>query len=242
MKTTIFFASFLGMFAMLCSTVSAESGLEARSVNTTTNAGAAFEGTLDLLVKEHSDIVVKAFADVCTDANLSTDISTDLNVKITGLINVDFGLGTKLSTALRSSIKKTVKAEVDAEIKSQFSLNLRANLAAIVTKRCPNNDAACIKLQAKNIVKDAIKLTTKASAKISDKIAAKLALKIKAAIDIEVKKFSINLWLVKINVTGDVDVSNSVVVRFKAAAGLCAQACADVSVKEVSQIKTICSA
>ena len=82
MRTSTFFAFFLAMFAMLCSVVSAETSLEPRTVKNTT-VGAAFDATLDLLVKDHSSIVLKAYADVCTDANLSTDISTDLSVQIT---------------------------------------------------------------------------------------------------------------------------------------------------------------
>ncbi|KAF8985034.1 hypothetical protein BGZ46_006166 [Entomortierella lignicola] len=239
MRSVTFFAFFMAMFAMLCSAISAETALETRAVK---DSAAAFEGTLDLLVKEHSDIVVKAFADVCTDANLSADISTKLRVQISGLIDVDFGLGTKLSAALRSSVKAAVRKEVNAQIKAQFTADLRANMAAIITKRCPKHDAACIKLESKFIVKDAIKLTTKASVKISANISAKLNAKIKSAIEIEVKKFSINLLLLKINVTGDVDVSESISLRFKAAAGLCAKACADISAKEVSKIKAVCSA
>lgn len=160
---------------------------------------------------------------------------------LSGLINVDFGLGTRLSTALRSSIKGAVRGEVDLEIKIQFTTNLRANLAAIVTKRCPKHNAACIRAQSKNIVKDAIKLTTKASAKISNKISTSLATKIRTAIDIQIKKFSINLWLIQIQVTGDVDVSNTVIFRFKATAGLCAKACADISLKQVADIRAICA-
>ncbi|KAG0057131.1 hypothetical protein BGZ83_001565 [Gryganskiella cystojenkinii] len=242
MRTPTLFAFFMAMFAMLCSLVAAESiqALEVRA--DTPVAGAAFEATLDLLVKEHADIVVKAYADVCTDANLQTDISTNLRIQITGLINIDFGLGTKLSTALRSSIKVAVRNEVDLQVKSQFTANLRVQLAALINKRCPNHEAACIKLQAHNIVKDAVKLTTKSSIKISDKVSASLSTKIKSAIDIQVKKFSIDLLLIKISVTGDVDVSNSVVLRFKGAADLCAKACLDISAKEVSKIKAICKA
>jgi len=83
MRTPTLFAFFMAMFAMLYSFVTAESiqALEVRAAKPV--VGAAFEATLDLLVKEHSDIVVKAYADVCTDANLSTDISTDLRVQIT---------------------------------------------------------------------------------------------------------------------------------------------------------------
>ncbi|KAF9924889.1 hypothetical protein FBU30_005232 [Linnemannia zychae] len=239
MRTFAIFAFFMAMFAMLCSTVAAETSLEPRA---TKPVGAAFDATLDLLVKEHSDIVLKAYADVCTDANISSAVSTNLRVQISGLVNIDFGLGSKLSAALQSSIKAAIKAEVDASIKAEFTANLRANLAAIITKRCPKHDAACIKLQAKNIVKDAVKLTTKASAKISAKLAAKLNVKVKAAIDAQIKKFSVNLLLIKINVTGDVKVSESVIIRFKSAVDLCAKACADISVKEVSKIKTICSA
>ncbi|KAF9093665.1 hypothetical protein BGX23_003058 [Mortierella sp. AD031] len=243
MRTFAFLAFFMAMFAMLCSSVSAETatGLEPRGVKP---VGAAFEATLDLLVKAHSDIVFKAYADVCTDANLATDVSTNLNIKLTaiGIIDVDFGLRSKLSAALQTSIKAAVKAEVDAEIKAQFTANLRTNLAAIITKRCPTHDAACIKVQAKNIVKDAVKLTTKASVKISAKLAAKLNVKIKAAIDAQIKKFSINLIFVKISVTGDVNVSKSVVFRFKAAVDVCAKVCADISAKEVSKIKAIASA
>jgi len=69
-----------------------------------------------------------------------------------------------------------------------------------------------------------------------------LNVKVKAAVDAQVKKFSVNLFLIKINVTGDVKVSESVIIHFKAAVGLCAKACVDISVKEASKIKAICSA
>lgn len=90
MRTITFFAFLLTLVTVLfsaVSTVSAEasveadsSALEIRGVKKPT--GAAFEATLDLLVKQHSDIVVKAFADVCTDAALTTDITTELRVQI----------------------------------------------------------------------------------------------------------------------------------------------------------------
>lgn len=72
------------MFFGLSATSSAEmiTDLEPRGAVPTKPVGAAFDGAIDLLVKEHSDIVVKAFADVCTDANLSTDITTDIRVQI----------------------------------------------------------------------------------------------------------------------------------------------------------------
>ncbi|KAF9127652.1 hypothetical protein BGX30_014707 [Mortierella sp. GBA39] len=240
MRTFAILAFFMAMFAMLCGSVSAETALEPRSAKPV--VGAAFEATLDLLVKEHSTIVLKAYADSCTDTNIHAAISSNLRVQVTGLVNIDFGLGSRLSTALQTSIKASIKTEVDATIKAQFTANLRANLAAAITKRCPAHDAACIKLQAKNIVKDAVKITTKASVKISDKLAAKLNLKIKSAVEAQIKKFSVNLFLVKISVTGDVKVSESIIVHFKAAIDLCAQACIDISAKEVSKIKTICSA
>lgn len=87
MRSTTFLAYFVALFAMffgLSSTTSAEmiSNLEPRGAAPTKPVGAAYDGTIDLLVKEHSDIVVKAFADVCTDANLSTDITTDIRVQI----------------------------------------------------------------------------------------------------------------------------------------------------------------
>ncbi|KAG0324622.1 hypothetical protein BGZ99_001627 [Dissophora globulifera] len=228
------------MFAMFCSAsvASVETGLEKRGVVSPT---AAFDASVDLLIKEHSSIVIKAFADVCTDADVSAAVSTDLRVQITGLINVDFGLGTKLSAALQTSIKTTVKAEVDAEIKAEFTANLKANIGAAIIKRCPNKDAKCIKAQAKNIVSDATKLTVKAAGKISANVQAKLSAKIKAAIDLQVKKFSVNLFLIKINVTGDVNVSDKVSLKFKAVADMCAKACLDIQAKEVSKIKAICS-
>ncbi|KAI1320790.1 hypothetical protein EDD11_009747 [Mortierella claussenii] len=231
----------MAMFAMLCSFASAEAietGLEKRTLL----PGAAFDATVDLLVKEHSQIVVKAFADVCTDADVASAISTDLRVQISGLINVDFGLGTKLSAALHASIKAAVKAEVDAEVKAEFTANLKANIGAIIVKVCPNKDAACIKVQAKKIVSEAAKLTVKASASIQAKIQARLAAKIKAAVDLQVKKFSVNLLLVKIKVTGDVNVSAKVALKFKAAVDICAKACLDIQAKEAIKIKAICSA
>ncbi|KAF9959066.1 hypothetical protein BGZ70_008987, partial [Mortierella alpina] len=124
--------------------------------------------------------------------------------------------------------------EIDFELKTHFQANLRANLAAIINKRCPKHDAACIKLQSKNIVKDAVKFTAKATAKVSKQVDAKLEARIRAAIDLEVRKFSVDLWLIKINVTGDLDISHDVSLRFKGAAGISAKACADISVKEAS--------
>ncbi|KAG0265600.1 hypothetical protein BG011_004391 [Mortierella polycephala] len=243
MKTATFFAFFLAMFAMFCSASavvasSAETALEKRAPK----AQAAFDATIDLLVKQHSQIVVKAFADVCTDADVSSAIKTDLRVQISGLVNIDFGLGTKLSSALHASIKAAVKAEVNAQIKTEFSANLKANLSAIIVKVCPKKDAACIKLQAKKIVKEAAKLTVKASANISAKVQAKLQAKIKAAVDLQIKKFSVNLLLIKLNVTGDVNVSKQVGIKFKATADVCAKACASIEAKEVIQIRAICSA
>lgn len=86
MRSTTFLAMFMAIFAMFfgLSTTSAEmiTDLEPRGAKSTKPVGAAFEGTIDLLVKQHSEIVIKAFADVCTDANLSTDITTDIRVQI----------------------------------------------------------------------------------------------------------------------------------------------------------------
>ncbi|KAG0347475.1 hypothetical protein BGZ54_004908 [Gamsiella multidivaricata] len=224
---------------MLCSAfASAETAIEKRTLA----PGAAFDATVDLLFKEHASIVAKAYADVCTDADVSSAIKTDLRVQISGLVSIDFGLGTKLSAALQSSIKAAVKAEVDAEIKSEFTANLKANLGAIIIKQCPKKDAACIKLQSKKIVSEAAKLTVKASGNIAVKIQAKLAAKVKAAVDLQVKKFSVNLLLIKVNVTGDVDVSAALSIKFKAAVDMCVKACADIQAKEVIKIKTICSA
>ncbi|KAF9995714.1 hypothetical protein BGZ80_007903 [Entomortierella chlamydospora] len=240
MRTAVF-AFFMAMFAMLCSSVVASKAVETCTAPKTSKSTAAFDATVDFLVKEQSSIVVKAFADVCTDADISEAVSSHLNVKITGLINVDFGLGSKLSAALHSSIKANVKAEVDAQIKAEFTKNLKANIAAIIVKKCPNKDAASIRLQSKYIVSEAAKLTVKASAKISAKIQANLAAKVKAAIDLQVKKFSVNLLLVKINVTGDVKVCSSLSTKFKAAVELCTKACADIQAKEVSKVKAICA-
>ncbi|KAF9897332.1 hypothetical protein BX616_005776 [Lobosporangium transversale] len=240
MRTTTFFAYMMAMLAMLCSmaVASTEISLEKRAPPST----AAFDATVDLLVKEQAHIVVKAFADVCTDTDIASAVKTDLRVQISGLLDVDFGLGTKLSAALQSSIKAAIKAEVDAEIKSEFTANLKANIAAIIVKRCPNKDAACIKIQAKAIVSEAAKLTVKASAKIAVKVQAKLAAKIKAAIDLQIKKLSINLLLLKIKVTGDVNVSANVAHKFKAAVDLCTKACADIQVKQAIKVRSICSA
>ncbi|KAF9427743.1 hypothetical protein BGZ94_004252 [Podila epigama] len=243
MRSSTFIAYLLAMFAMVFTcTVAAQAESMALEKRGTKPVGAAFDATVDLLVKEHAEVVVKAFADVCTDADLNTAIKTNLRVQISGLINVDFGLGTKLSAALSSSVKAAVKAEVDAEVKAEFTANLKANIQAIIVKQCPKKDAACIKLQAKKIVQEAVKLTTKAAAKISTKIEAKLQAKVKAAIDLQVKKFSVNLFLVKINVTGGVDVSKSVGIKFKAAASLVVKACADFVAKQASKIRVICSA
>ncbi|KAF8976271.1 hypothetical protein BGZ46_008406 [Entomortierella lignicola] len=242
MRSAIF-AFFLAMFAMLCTSVSAQKEkCETPAPAVTSTSTAAFDACVDYLVKEQASIVIKAYADTCTDLNINEAISDSLKVQITGLINVDFGLSAKLSAALKTSIKAAVSGEVDAEIKAEFTDSLKANIEGIITKKCPNKDAASISLQSKYIVSEAAKLTVKASAKITAKIQARLAAKVKAAVDLQVKKFSVNLLLIKINVSGDVDVSSSLSLRFKAAAGLCAQACADIQAKESIKIKAICAA
>ncbi|KAF9925745.1 hypothetical protein FBU30_004513 [Linnemannia zychae] len=252
-STTAFFALFLAMFAMYCN--AAAIGIRARSAELEVEVEksssfevekrglptAAFDATVDLLVKDHSQIVVKAFAEVCTDADISSAISTNLGVQVSGLINADFGLGTKLSGALKTSVKAAVKAEVDAQVKAEFTANLKVNIGNIITKVCPNHDAACINAQAKKIVSEAAKLTVKASAKIQAKVQASLAAKIQAAVDLQVKKFSVNLLIVKIKVTGQVKVAESLAVKFKAAADVCASAATTIQAKEVVAIKAICS-
>ncbi|KAF9961536.1 hypothetical protein BGZ65_010554 [Modicella reniformis] len=169
------------------------------------------------------------------------DTPFDRTLDLFGIIDADFGFASKVSTALSSSIKATVKAQVEAEITTQFTSTLRPNLASIMKKRCPDQGASCIKLQAKNIVNDATKRTTKGTSMIANKIAAKLAVNIKRDIDLEVEKFSIDLWFIKITVSGDLDVSNSVLLRFKGAAGISAKKTVEITAKEVSMIRTICS-
>ncbi|KAG0284723.1 hypothetical protein BGZ97_008076, partial [Linnemannia gamsii] len=95
-STATFFALFLAMFAMSCHaaaigfrTPSTEVELEAeKSISFDIEKRGlpipkgAFDATVDLLVKDHAQIVVKAFADVCTDADVSAAISTSLNVQV----------------------------------------------------------------------------------------------------------------------------------------------------------------
>ncbi|KAG0226249.1 hypothetical protein BGW42_003808 [Actinomortierella wolfii] len=237
MKVFAVFAFFMAMFAMLCNSVSAQEmvALERRAPKS------GFDASVDLLVKAHADVVAKAFAEVCQDADITLATKKNLRIQISGLINVDFGVGSRLSAAIQESIKAAVKAEVDAEVKAEFTKNLKANIQAIIVKRCSKKDNACIRAQAKNIVKDAANLTVKASAKIAAKIEAKLAAKIKAAVDVQLKKFQINLLIVKIKVTGDVAVSSSISAKFKVAASVVAKACADISVKLIAQIRAICA-
>jgi hypothetical protein len=71
----------MAMFAMVCGSVTAETALEPRT--DTKPVGSAYESTLNLLIKEHSEIVLKAFADACTDTNIASDISSNLRVQIT---------------------------------------------------------------------------------------------------------------------------------------------------------------
>lgn len=41
-----------------------------------------FDATVDLLVKAQADIVAKAFAEVCTDLDVTKSIDTSLKVKV----------------------------------------------------------------------------------------------------------------------------------------------------------------
>ncbi|KAF9972994.1 hypothetical protein BGZ73_003793 [Actinomortierella ambigua] len=237
MKVFAIFAFFMAMFAMLCNSVSAQEmvALERRAPKS------GLEASVDLLVKAHADVVAKVFAEVCQDADVSAAIKTNLRLQVSGLVNIDFGVGSRLSAAIQESIKAAVKAEVDADIKAEFTKNLRANIEAIIVKRCPKKDNLCIRTQAKTIVKDAANLTVKASAKIAAKIQAKLAARVKAAVDVQLKKFQINLLLIKINVTGDVAVSKSIGIKFKVAASVVAKACAEISAKLIAQIRAVCA-
>ncbi|KAG0269254.1 hypothetical protein DFQ27_004316 [Actinomortierella ambigua] len=237
MKVFAVFAFFMAMFAMLCNSVSAQEmvALERRAPK------AGFDASVDLVLKAHADIVAKVFAEVCQDADVSAAIKTNLRLQVSGFVNIDFGIGSRLSAAVQESIKAAVKAEVDADIKAEFTKNLRANVHAIIIKRCPKKDNVCIRAQAKNIVKDAANLTVKASAKISASIQAKLAARIKTALDIQLKKFQFNLIVVKVNITGDVAVSKSIGFKFKVAASAVAKACATISAKLIAQIRAVCA-
>ena len=90
MKSATLLLFLLAMIAMLCNAVSAESTPEFLAVGTELEtraapgpvAGAAFDATLNLLVKDHTDIVLKTYADVCADAKLTTEIDAKLRVEI----------------------------------------------------------------------------------------------------------------------------------------------------------------
>ncbi|KAF9355691.1 hypothetical protein BGX34_010302 [Mortierella sp. NVP85] len=197
----------------------------------------AFDATLDLLAREHQDIVVNAYANVLTSSEFKTVIASHLKVTTSGAFNVDFGFGTKVSTALRRSIEEQVNVEVEAG----FTSNLRSNLEAIITEHCPSRDASCIHLRAEDIVKSTTEQTARASFVISESLEAHLAETIRHAVDVQVEKLSINLGFVRIVVTGDADVSHSVIVRFQVAASASANECESVSKKEVEEIRAICS-
>ncbi|KAF9945897.1 hypothetical protein BGZ72_000880, partial [Mortierella alpina] len=88
MRSNVFVASCMAMFAMVCTaapvapvpsfdlTPSVQAGLDKRTLPF------PFDATVDLLVKAKADIVVKAFAEVCTDLDISKTIDTELKVKV----------------------------------------------------------------------------------------------------------------------------------------------------------------
>ncbi|KAF9557783.1 hypothetical protein EC968_007430 [Mortierella alpina] len=248
MRSNVLIASCMAMFAMVCTAAPVTSVAPAVVVDAVPVPSLAlekrtlpfpFDATVDLLVKANADIVAKAFAEVCTDLDISKSIDTNLKVKVSGLVNVDIGLGAKVASKLHASIKAAVKAEVDLEVKTQFTANLKANIGKTILNICPKKDSKCIHKNASLIVSAAIDLTLKATAKIDASIRANLAAKIKACIDVQLKNLNINLLLVKIQVTGDAKISASLYAKFKLAVKVVAKVCADVKASLIAQIKAL---
>ncbi|KAG0221984.1 hypothetical protein B0O80DRAFT_451977 [Mortierella sp. GBAus27b] len=237
MKTTTILAFLLVMLAMMSSAFSAKVIPPIRALP---NATLAFDATLDLLVQEHHDAVLNAYASIMTKADLDTEISSKIKVKITGAVKIDIGFVAKVTGSIHHMVATAVSASIDDGIKAEFTSKLRANFRTMITRRCKGRDASCLSIQAKNIVQDAAKETSRASGAISARLRANLSAKIKREIDIETGK--INLWFVKIQVTGDVDVSQSVLVRLDTAVGASVQKVTDLARKEVVRIQAICAA
>jgi len=77
MRTITFSTFLLALPAILCSSVIAETGAQ---VHVFRRPASAFDATLDLLVREHQDIVVNAYANVLTSSEFKTDIASHLKV------------------------------------------------------------------------------------------------------------------------------------------------------------------
>ncbi|KAF9351326.1 hypothetical protein BGX26_010648 [Mortierella sp. AD094] len=232
MRTAVF-AFFLAMFAMLCSSVVASQELEKRAPKPSPTA--AFDATVDYLVKEQSAIVVKAFADACTN----TDINNAASKLKPVITPATAGNPADLIAAMKTALQAAVKTEVDADVQNGFIVNLNPNIAAVIVKKCPKKDAACIRQQSGSIVSDVITLTTKASTQINAQIQANLNAQIQNVFYIQIRRFAMRSHATSVAVPGEPALFSTLSSKLKAAPGMVTKACAAIKAKEVSQIKTI---
>ncbi|KAG0347978.1 hypothetical protein BGZ54_004747 [Gamsiella multidivaricata] len=228
----------MAMFVMFCSAfASAETALKKRPPA----SDVAFNTVTTQMTKVYSDILVEAFANSCTDAKIATAIKTHLKTVVT-IFGIKTGTNVKLNADIQAKVKVAFEAVLAAAIKDEFTLKFKYSLTAFIVRQCPKKDAACIRRNAKKIVKMAAKLTVEAAGRIVVKVQAKLAVEIEAAIKLAIKLFLGKSIFIRVSFTGYVKVSAALIAEIKAAVGLCAKACAAIQVKEISTIKTICSA
>ncbi|KAF9935185.1 hypothetical protein BGZ75_010064 [Mortierella antarctica] len=214
MKFTTPLFSSMALIAMLLTGSTAQAANSANTRTPYSRPGARFNSTVALFTKDHTDIAAKVYTDVATNAVVKHDIARELHVTYFGLWTSKHSLSTKQSAELGSAVQDKIKQRVDSELEANYLSRREHGYTQAVTKSCKNRDDKCIGKEATKIVNNAIGFTVHSVNEVSTKVLHRVNDDINDAIKAYGSKlFSLNLWVVKFQVKGDVslveeDISN----------------------------------
>ncbi|KAF9957125.1 hypothetical protein BGZ70_009619 [Mortierella alpina] len=205
MKFTTPLFSSMALIAMLCTDANAQ------AENTVNNRGfgsdrfARFTSTVAMFTKNHTDYATQVYGDIATNAVVKHEIARELHVTYFGLWTSKHTLSTKQSAELGSAVQEKIKERIDTELKDNYLSGREREYTEEVLKSCPNRADNCVRMNACNIVSNAIESTVHYMTDVKNKVVHRVNNDIQDAIKAYGSKlFSLNLWVIKFQVKGDV--------------------------------------
>ncbi|KAF9959627.1 hypothetical protein BGZ72_009207 [Mortierella alpina] len=197
----------MALIAMLCtgSTAQAENPVDIQNRAYGHNHYGRFNSSVAMFTKDHTAIATTVYNDVANNAVVKHEIARELHVTYFGIWTSRHTLNSKQSAELGSAVQDKLKQRVNTELEANFLSRRERGYTQAVTKSCGDRSDKCIKKRASGIVKDAIGFTFHSVNEVSTKVLHRVNDDINDAIKAYGSKlFSLNLWVIKFQVKGDV--------------------------------------
>ncbi|KAF9284124.1 hypothetical protein BGZ68_004906 [Mortierella alpina] len=235
MKFTSPLVSSMALIAMLCTGATAQT--ETLVDNRLSNR--VFDSAVKMFTTDYTKIATEIYTDVATNAIVKHEIARELHVTYFGLWTSRHTLSSKQSAELGVAVQEKIKQRVDSELEANFLSRRQDGYSQAVTKACSNPADKCVRKNAKAIVGDAIGFTLHSVREVSTKVIHRVNDDINDAIKAYGSKlFSLNLWVIKFQVKGDVTlVEEDISDLLHKAPELVKSQCGRIRNREISAIK-----